>query len=273
MTEDKLVPQEEKGKELRCSHEYDPQYALAQADKSIQFRQGLLKLIAKKIRPTEVRMFGDNLHFERGACEQILSWAGSDLTKLRITPDRITDDKGAYIDYEAYGTLKTGDGREMELMGNCSTRDDFFGRRTDKEGNDYFLPLSEVDVPSVKQKAITNLLNHCAIRALGLKSITLNDLKEAGMDINQIGKVTFGKGKSGGATVDTDTKNKQAELGNILLSIAGGDRMVVEDMLEDITKFPGRDGKEVPGLRSCAKLTGKRLDIALGKAHDLQKRQ
>lgn len=66
------------------------------------------------------------------------------------------------------------------------------------------------------------------------------------------------------------TVAKQKELYDILVKLNNGDttEAMLIDMLEHLTMFKGKDGKQVAGVRSLKKLTGKRLDVTLGKAKD-----
>lgn len=233
----------------------------ATAEATIVRASVILKLIAKHIRPSEIRLFGDNLHFERGACEKILMWAGAKIKMdHKFNTERIVDEKGdAYYDYEIWGQVEI-DNRTIDIMGNCSTRSDFFGTKGGE-----FKPLSEIDIPSIKQAAITNLWNHAAVRSLGLKSLTLEDLKAAGMDISKIGSVSYSQGSQGGSTITPEEKQQQVKMGNWLLEMNGGDKTAASEQLKKATAFMGKDQKEVPGVDSCAKLTGKRLAIAYSK--------
>lgn len=230
-------------------------------DNIIEKRKIILKLIAKHIRPTEIRLFGDNLHFERAACEQILSWAGARVENVHKEVEIITDDEGTYRDYEMWGTVRFGDDRSLEVMGNCSTRSDFYGVRKGKDGKEYYLPLHEVDIPSIKQAAMTNMMNHACVRSLGLKAITLEDLKMAGMNVDMVKKVEFNKGSRGGSTLTPDEIRMQTQIGNWVLEMAGGDKESAASTLMARTTFKGSDNAQVPGKRSPSELTGRRLQI------------
>ena|SRR3990167_5211207 len=252
---------ENNSKELVRVPENDITTSASQAEATIQRAQIILNLIAKHIRPTEIRLFGENLHFERGACEKILMWAGAKLKMdHHFNKDRIVDEKNeVYDDYEIWGQVEI-DGRTVDIMGNCSTRSDFFGT---KDGQ--YKPLSEVDIPSIKQAAITNLWNHACVRSLGLKSMTIDDLKAAGMDTSKIGSVAFSKGSQGGSTLTPEEKKQQTLVGNWLLEMHGGDKVLASKQLVTMTEFVGKEGNKVAGIDSCARLTGKRLQIVYGK--------
>jgi len=246
--------------ELTRIPENDITSSVSNAEATIVRAEVILKLIAKHIRPTEIRIFGENLHFERGACEKILMWAGAAITKTRIETVPIVDEKNErYYIFEAWGTC-TIDGREIEVMGNCSTRSDFFGTQGGQ-----FKPISEIDIPSVRIAAVTNMWNHACVRSLGLKSMTLEDLKRAGMDVAKISSVAYSKGSQGGSTLTPEEKQQQILVGNWLLELNGGDKVIASANLVKLTEFTGKEGNKVPGIDSCAKLTGKRLQIIYGK--------
>ena len=233
------------------------------ANASIERANIILKLIAKHVRPSELRLFQENLHFERGACEKILLWAGASIKKTRIEKIEILDEKNErYYIFECWGSVFLGD-RELEVVGNCSTRSEFFGVR-----NGMFKPLSEIDIPSVRISAYTNMLNHACIRSLGLKSLTLDDLKFAGMDTSRIGQVSFVRGGRGGSPITPEEKDRQTKVGNWLLEMSGGDKANASIALIKITTFVGKDGTSVAGVESCAKLTGKRLEITYSKVKE-----
>lgn len=195
--------------------------ALARAEKQIQFRKGIVKLIAANIDERDIQLFGngdnESLWLAKNACKQILSWAGA-----RVEPDSIIQEKeyqgveGKYIDFEVWATILTSDGRAVRTMGNRSTYDDFYAKRvrytcpqcksmTDYDRGcpqhgkvrgikeDYYLPLSEVDIPAIKQAAITNMWNH-AVQDMGLMP-TLDDLRIAGLDLKAQKRVDFKSNK------------------------------------------------------------------------------
>lgn len=191
--------------------------ALARAERQIQFRKGIVKLIAANIDQRDIQLFGsgdsENLWLSKNACKQILSWAGA-----RVEPDSVIQEKqydgvdGKYIDFEVWATILTPDSRAVRTMGNRSTYDDFYAKKTrytcpqckaltefergcPEHGKvrsvkeEYYLPLSEVDIPAIKQAAITNMWNH-AVQDMGLMP-TLDDLKAAGLDLKAQKRVEF----------------------------------------------------------------------------------
>lgn len=201
--------------------------ALFRAEQRIRYRQGILKLIAASVEPNDVLIYGDppNEHpyFTEHACRFILNAAGIKLSDPIMVPQRYDGKEGPYIDFEYWATILTSDGRFVRTMGNCATEDDFYSKRfrwicpdckalthyakpkprcsacgpVDAIKEAFHLPLTEVDVPSVKKKAMTNLWNQ-ALRDLALMP-SLDELKKAGMDTNKLKRVRFGDAKDSGA--------------------------------------------------------------------------
>lgn len=197
---------------------------LARAEKSIAFRKGILRLIAANINPDHILLYGkegeETLWLDKVACNRILSWAGARLEMdSTIQEKRYQGVEGPYMDFEVWGTVITeGDGRAVRVMGNRATFDDFYAKRTryrcPREGckaltaygtgcpqhgqvnsikEEYYLPLEEVDIPSIKQAAITNLWNK-AVAGLGFTP-TVQELKDAGLDLRGRKSVKFNSGK------------------------------------------------------------------------------
>lgn len=178
--------------------EFSADRMIARADEQISFRQKLTKLIATKIDPAQIVMFGKDekatAYFTKAACQSILSWCDVDFfPDGKIEEHRYTDKNGSYIIFEMTGTLKMPNGRRVLVMGNRATNDDFFGKAHDKA-----VPLEEVDIASVRLACVTNLWNH-ALESAGLKP-SLRDLVEAGMNIEGLTTVNFKKG--GGVSVE-----------------------------------------------------------------------
>lgn len=220
---------------------------LAQAERSVAFRKGILKLIAANLEPTDVTLYGEGdkqtVHLTKHACKQILGWAG-----ITVQPDsgflekRYDGVEGPYIDFELWGTWIRGM-QAYRTMGNRSTYDDFYAKRNryicsaKENGSDeicgattdyergcpqhgkvrsikesYYLPLSEVDIPSIKQAAITNLWNH-VVEDAGLKP-SKKELLAVGFRFDEVkDRVTFdgdknkqSSGNSSAATTSSAVK-------------------------------------------------------------------
>jgi hypothetical protein len=230
------------------------------AEETVKFNRAILRLIASNIQPNDIIVMGESLHFERGACEQILSWSGASTKIEKVVKENYNDDKGEYILFEIWGFVRLGNGRTLDVMGSCSTRDKFFGQKHDKDGGTIYKPLSEIDIANVKKKAITNWYNHAASRSVGLSSITIEMLSESGMDVSRLQRVEYGKGTKGGSMLSVEDNNRASEIATWLKEICNGIEEKARDELERMTTFKSREGEQVPGKRSTKKLTKKQID-------------
>lgn len=175
----------------------DTELFLARANEHIQKRKGLVKLIAANVNPKDVVIYGNDpekmtVHYAKDACKQILGWIEADIEDLKITESRYDGKAGPYAIFEAHGTLVLPGGRRISVVGSRATFDDFFGsasRYEDGKKISYQKPMEEVDIPSVRLAAITNMWNH-ALEDAGLKP-SLAELKEAGLDLSKASYVTF----------------------------------------------------------------------------------
>lgn len=133
-----------------------------------------------------------------------VSWA--------IEKPEISVDAKGYKTYYFKGIF-TFQGQSIEAEGSRSMRDDFFARVKDndkstKDNIVYKLKTpDEIDERDVRMSAYTNCVNNGIKRLLpGLRNITLDTLKEAGLNLDEISGYTFKTGsKSGTATPKKST--------------------------------------------------------------------
>src|SRR6267378_1212949 len=169
----------------------------------------------RKVEETE-----ENLepYLSGSGCRFVLSSAGAKFSNPEIIEKQYEGTEGPYIDFEVWVTVETADGRCVRTMGNNATDDDFFAKRwryicpnceeptilgygescrvhgqVKAKRDPYYLSLQEVDIPAVKQKAMTNAWNH-AVRDLGFMP-NIQHLKEAGVDIKKLRRIDFGQKK------------------------------------------------------------------------------
>ncbi|MDE2105672.1 MAG: hypothetical protein KGL39_51065 [Patescibacteria group bacterium] len=130
--------------------------------------------------------------------EKVAIRFGVEIFNVRHSKQRMDEHPGHYM-YVYVGTVRVASS-EMEVIGACSSRDKFFGR---KGGN--FLAAAEVDEPNIVRKAYNNMVNNAIKRRLGLRNLTWDQLKAAGLDIGKIKGFTYKTGEQGGTTEATKT--------------------------------------------------------------------
>lgn len=139
---------------------------------------------------------------ENSGCMKIAQLWGVNFLDREFVPEsgeRLEDGRGRYVLFTCQGRAEFK-GRTVEDIGTCSTRDDFFGTKKDDKGNRQLKDLEDVDLENVKKKAVTNLQGRLLKKILGL-NYTIEDLQNAGMDLNKIGKVAYAEGGAGGGKI------------------------------------------------------------------------
>jgi hypothetical protein len=184
----------------------------------------------------------------------------------------LTDEHGEYWSYECRVRASaiqqpTGLPIKSDATGTCTTRDEFFGVRKDATGKKYFLPLSEVDKPSVKKKAETNARIRATEALLGFYP-TWEDLEAVfGAQTQQVSTVTYGQdqARASGKGVVTDAKK---ELNRLCYEMAYEDVEKKREICKRLSAFTTKDGKEIPGQEDPRQLSDKRAEVTLRKAQE-----
>ena len=170
------------------------------------------------------------------------------------------EDKSGHYAYHYKGKFFFA-GAEIDAFGLRSTRDEFFiggASKAQKKPQD-------VDERDVKLAAYTNCVNNGIKRIVpGLRNITIDYLKTAGLDVTQI--KGYGFNSSAPKEMSGEAKDQKAEIERMLKEEHGDGWM---DALEHYTSFQGRDGNMVPGKRDINKITEKAMPVTYGKVKKL----
>jgi len=226
--------------------------ALVRAQKSVE---NLVKAQQISLRATNkndwANMNGKPYLLESGVMKVARVW-GLSFRNMTVKRVNETVDGTQIIRFIAQVTA-TSEGREIQGDGIASSDDDFFSLRKDSSGEPYNLPLGEVDLNSVRKKALTNAQSRAIKKLLGLGGLTWEDVNAA----------TTGRGGAMAPSVDygaskakkqdrTGTANGTAKvrLRNMLADLAAWDRADPNELLKGYSSFSGKDGKTVsaPGI-------------------------
>jgi len=164
------------------------------AEKAVEF---VNKIKVLSIRVTNYLDWVDQQgkpYLQNSGCMKIAQLFGVNFIDKVIEVETITDDKGTYKIYTCKGRAEFH-GRTVEDIGTCSTRDDFFGK-----ANKQLKALEDVDLENIAKKCVTNWQNRVLKKILGL-AFTWDDLKEANIATDKIGKVTYASGGAGGGLI------------------------------------------------------------------------
>lgn len=170
------------------------------------------------------------------------------------------DEKGKFYFYKVTGNMRIaiGDLDEIEAIGTCSSKDQFFAVKY--EGDEkVFKPLSEVDETNIMKSAFTNFIINGVTRLLGLRNLSWEQVKKAGVDISKIAKVEYA-----GSQESTETTGLRTEVWTYIKdSMCGGDEAAGKKKLAELTtwnkKKKGGGYEVVKGHEDMAALSEKQL--------------
>ena len=180
-----------------------------------------VKIISLKLtKPSDwIIHTDDNPYLMDRGSENIGIAFGVDVTGIKLNQEWHEDNDGRYYEYVATGMgYAKRLNRVVEDIGVCSQRDKFFG----SVGGE-LKPIEEVDMANIRRKAITNLHSRLIKRLVGLMNITLDDLKEAGIDTSKIKKIEYKTGsKKVEKTLSKDSVDTRKKIYAMALQMAGG---------------------------------------------------
>ena len=178
------------------------------------------------------------------------------------------DDKSGHYAYH-YDMRMSFAGAEIDATGLRSTRDDFFigspnATMKNEKGETVLKPQKkpqDVDERDVKLSAYTNCLNNGIKRIVpGLRNITVETLKEGGIEVDKIKGYNFNNNQP--ASMSNVALDQKAEIERMLKEVYGDDLWTKG--LEIVTSFTGRDGNVVPGKTDINKISEKQMSVTYG---------
>jgi len=167
----------------------------------------------------------------------------------------------------------------IEVIGSRGSRDPFFSEFTEwiegpggkKIPQKRQRDASEINERDVKQSAYSNLYVNGVTRLLGLRGLTVEMLKKAKLDPSRMPGVTYREksdpmtAKTASPEADGDAHANAVELSALIASVVGDDLTACSDFLEEVTRFTGKEGETVPGIRTLKKASPKRVAITLSR--------
>src|SRR3990167_775853 len=111
------------------------------------------------------------------------------------------DEKGKYYFYQTSGVFSLK-GDSILAIGTCSSKDQFFAKRKNKEtGETELKPLSEVDETNIMKASYSNMVQNGVCRLLGLRNLTWEQVKACGLSQEKVSAVKYAQGGSGGGLI------------------------------------------------------------------------
>ncbi len=185
--------------------------------------------------------FGGKPWMTTPGAEKVGRLFGIRIRETHYKKEKGTDDKGDYYFYVYSGKASLpGDYDEIEVVGTCSSRDEFFAVN---KGEDR--PLSEIDETDIMKAAMSNMMQNGITRLLGIRNCTWEELKNVA-NIDKVARVSFDKKDKDRQAESKDEggekEKNRLSIVDMLLEINGGDETAAKDQLKSLTawgKFTG----------------------------------
>lgn len=183
-----------------------------------------------------------------------------------------SDTRGSYYTwfYNADGYFTRFPSERMPGEGRCSSRDQFFAKRTDDKGVVWYLPMEEVSERNVMAKALTQLYADVVGKLLGIRNLSWEFVTAAtGITPDQVAHVRYGGASGEQEAPETGDKGKQ--IADMLMDLNDGDTEKASGDLEKRTSFVPRGKSEkdrVPGRTSVRDLSAKQIKFLHPKLRD-----
>jgi len=172
----------------------------------------------------------------------------------RIDPPQFTTEDDGHYSYTYKGYFDLGPA-SIEFEGSRGSKDAWYSKAHGKD-----VPVSEIDKNDVKKAALTNTIGNGVTRILGIRNLSWDDLKEAGINVEAIGKVEYIKPEMSGDVLEIREK-----LEKLLMEMAGNSKVEFAKLLMKYTSFIGKDNKEVQGKSNISDLSEKAMQVTYGK--------
>lgn len=216
----------------------------AEIIRSLEAQSEVLKrqrqVILKQTNPLDWQAYpGGRYRINDGGLSKLKGPAGLIIEDIQAWEERGEDDNGPYIDfyYGGWGRLaRLGEfSPRLYALGSRSTRDTFF-----RKAKDRIKSLKEIDMADVRKAALTNLKVNLLSELLGIKNVTVDDLKAAGLDVSKITGIEF---KEGGQAESPELKTLRREVAEMAEEYASRSGRFQEEVLQEVTTYKSKEGR------------------------------
>ena len=235
-----------------------------EADARVDHMDRIKKALLRFTNDRDWVLFGGKPACTASGAEK-LAMGGVSVSEVR--KDKLWDDDadGRYYIWHYTGTFSLeGMSRSMEVIGTCSSRDQFFAMVRGE-----LKPLKDIDQTNIMKSGYSNMMVNGVTKLLGLRNLTLRDLEAAGINVDNLDSVEYKTGSQGAAS--PESKGAQDELWTLCLEMGSGDPKEAANILEDLSafSFTPRSGDnagknvDVAGKRNVKELTEGRVKKTL----------
>lgn len=202
--------------------------------------------------------------------EKVARLFGITLSDIKTEKIIAEDSRGKYYIYKTTGrAILPGKFDSIEGLGTCSQRDRFFAKAKGE-----WLDTLEIDETNIMKSSFSNFVVNGITHLLGLRNLTWEQLKEAGIDKSQIQTIEYKSGaEKTQKTASPQEEETQKKLWNLCIQLKAGNEEEAREFLKETSGFKSKDGKKVEGRDDVRYLTGKWLNFTYKKVKELTEKQ
>ena len=123
----------------------------------------------------------------------------------------------------------------------------FIGGRSANDS--WFFKQKQLDKMDVEKAAYTNFEVNGITRLLGLRGLSWDELKMAGIEKRKTSRIDYKKGKDGGETIPQELLNLRIQIANATLAYCSGDIDAAKEMLENF--IGSKDTKDIKTIKQA----------------------
>jgi len=166
--------------------------------------------------------------------EKVARLFGISTSNIKTTRTMAEDSRGKYYIYKTTGMASLpGRFDSIEALGTCSQRDRFFAKASGE-----WRDSLEIDETNIMKKSYSNFVVNAITHLLGLRNITWEQLKAAGIDKGKITEIKYEKGaKKAEKQLAPEAWNMAKKIWTMCLELAAGSEGAAKAILEKYSTF------------------------------------
>jgi len=175
------------------------------AQEKVEAIQKIKMAMLRLTNKSDWQIFSDKPRLTEAGVKRLIMLLG--ISYKIIEMQRVVEEDGEYsyvVKIKAWWK-----GIEIEDMGTANSKDPFVRVRKDNQGKKIELPLKLVDENNVRKKAIANACQRVLTSLLGLKNLSIDELRQAGIELGAT--IEFKKKKEEKKEEKEEAKEKEKQ--------------------------------------------------------------
>ncbi len=213
------------------------------AQKRLETVPKLIELALKVTNYRDWTLQDGNPYLCHSGAEKVARLFGVKISDVNQKKESTEDSEGRFYIYVLTGKFSLpGDMDSIEAIGTCSQRDGFFSKAQGKRKE-----TAEIDETNILKAAYSNLVVNGITHLLGLRNITIDQLKETNIDMSKVLSIGYGKGTQKiTKTLEPDSVKLRKRIDDMAIQMSGGDEEAKKKILKDNSKFAVKDDEGKP---------------------------